>query len=98
MCLLDGVATQGDHKLLGILLENLLGNAWKFTSKRELARIEFGQQGQGGRSTYFVQDDGAGFDKARRETLWCFSTASFPRRVRRNGDRTLRRETHRAST
>jgi light-regulated signal transduction histidine kinase (bacteriophytochrome) len=59
----DGVRAIGDDKLLRIALENLLGNAFKFTSKHARARIEFGTAPtDDGRTTYFVRDDGAGFD------------------------------------
>lgn len=52
----------GDPNLLGIALTNLLRNAWKFTSKHEHARIEAGVTREDGQRTYFVRDDGAGFD------------------------------------
>ena len=60
----------GDVRLLAVLLENLLGNAWKFTSKRADARIEFGCQQEPGRTVYFVRDNGAGFDMARASKLF----------------------------
>jgi PAS domain S-box-containing protein len=56
------VIVQGDPNLLQIALENLLGNAWKYTSKHDTARIEFGVHELDGKRTFFVQDDGAGFD------------------------------------
>jgi light-regulated signal transduction histidine kinase (bacteriophytochrome) len=52
----------GDPRLLRAALENLLGNAWKFTSKTEKARIEVGMMRDAGRTVYFVRDNGAGFD------------------------------------
>jgi light-regulated signal transduction histidine kinase (bacteriophytochrome) len=52
----------GDPHLLQIVMENLLSNAWKFTSKRELARIEFGQQNHSGERAFFVRDNGVGFN------------------------------------
>ncbi len=58
------VVAFGDARLLSIVLENLLGNAWKFTGNRAQGRIEFGQQVQEGKTVYFVQDNGAGFDMA----------------------------------
>jgi signal transduction histidine kinase len=61
-----GVFAQGDARLLRIALENLIGNAWKFTSRTADARIEFGSRpGVGehaGHTVYFVHDNGAGFD------------------------------------
>jgi PAS domain S-box-containing protein len=60
----DGVMVEGDAGLLRTALENLLGNAWKYTSKHATARIEFGVSHQDGRTVCFVRDDGAGFDMA----------------------------------
>ena len=57
---------QGDERLVRAMLENLLRNAWKFTSKREAARIEVGVQG----GAFFVRDNGAGFDLARADRLF----------------------------
>jgi len=58
------VRAKGDPTLLRAVLENLLGNAWKFSAKREHARIEFGVTMESGRVSYFVRDNGAGFDMA----------------------------------
>jgi PAS domain S-box-containing protein len=67
----EGLSVEGDARLLRVVLENLLGNAWKFTAKRPRARIEFGALPQSnGARTYFVRDDGAGFDMARAEHLF----------------------------
>jgi len=57
-----GLAAEGDPRLLAVMIENLLGNAWKFTSRHARARIEFGMLLRDGRPVYFVRDDGAGFD------------------------------------
>jgi light-regulated signal transduction histidine kinase (bacteriophytochrome) len=57
-----GLSAEGDVRLLQIALENLLGNAWKFTRKQPQPRIEFGVTEQDGMSVYFVRDNGAGFD------------------------------------
>ncbi|MGH2377422.1 MAG: sensor histidine kinase [Candidatus Limnocylindria bacterium] len=51
----------GDQALVRAALENLLGNAWKFTSKRAVAEIAFGRV-EKGRQTFFIRDNGAGFD------------------------------------
>jgi light-regulated signal transduction histidine kinase (bacteriophytochrome) len=59
-----------DAQLARALLDNLLGNAWKFTSKTPLARIELGSEEVDGASAYFVRDNGAGFDMAHAERLF----------------------------
>ena len=67
----DTMPVIGDQRLLSVILQNLLGNAWKFTSRRELARIEVGSQpGEAGETVYFVRDNGAGFDMAYAEKLF----------------------------
>ena len=57
-----GLVGRGDEKLLRIAMYNLLENAWKFTGKVDVARIEFGAEDDDGTTTYFVRDNGAGFD------------------------------------
>jgi light-regulated signal transduction histidine kinase (bacteriophytochrome) len=57
-----GLTTVGDRGLLQVALENLLGNAWKFTGKAANAKIELGVEQQDGHSAFFVRDNGAGFD------------------------------------
>lgn len=52
----------GDSHLLGVVLQNLLGNAWKFTSRKLAAKIEFGMMQKSGETIFFVHDNGAGFD------------------------------------
>lgn len=52
----------GDAQLLTIVLENLIGNAWKFTGKKEHPAIEFGFKTVEDGTVYFVKDNGAGFD------------------------------------
>jgi signal transduction histidine kinase len=62
---------EGDPNLLGALMENLLSNAWKYTSKREMARITVGASLQpDGESACFVKDNGAGFDTRRAERIF----------------------------
>ena len=58
----DGVTAEGDPHLFRVMLQNLLDNSWKFTSKHPTAHIEFGCKSLGNGPTYFVSDDGAGFD------------------------------------
>jgi signal transduction histidine kinase len=64
------MSTLGDARLLRIALENLLRNAWKFTSKAAHARIEVGVHGEGPGATYFITDNGAGFDPSCKEKLF----------------------------
>jgi len=56
-----GLTARGDRRLLGVVLVNLLGNAWKFSAKTPVARIEFGRH-PAAVPTFFVHDNGAGFD------------------------------------
>jgi deoxyadenosine/deoxycytidine kinase/signal transduction histidine kinase len=65
-----GLVAEGDAYLLRVALEHLLDNAWKFTSQRACARIEFGYTRVGGRLAYFVRDDGVGFDMAYADKLF----------------------------
>ena len=60
----------GDHPLLRQLLENLLGNAWKYTAKKPAASIRFGRTDVSGEPTFFVKDDGAGFDMQYKDNLF----------------------------
>ena len=57
-----GLQVTGDERLLRQLVQNLLGNAWKYTGKTAAARIEFGRRIENGEAIYFVRDNGAGFD------------------------------------
>jgi len=72
-----------DPELVRVLLENLLGNAWKFVSKTGSPRVEFGAEVQQGSLAYFVRDNGAGFDPAFADKLFVpfqrlHSAAEFP--------------------
>ena len=53
---------EGDSALLRVVLENLLGNAWKFSSKQPEAHVEVGRTTHLGQPAFYVRDDGAGFD------------------------------------
>jgi PAS domain S-box-containing protein len=66
----ENVEGFGDPHLLHLVLENLLGNAWKFTSKTASAKIEFGVNKNNGTAIYFVRDNGAGFDMAYAQKLF----------------------------
>jgi signal transduction histidine kinase len=66
----EGMLELGDPQLLQVVLENLLGNAWKFTGKRSCARIEFGVSSHQGAKVYFVKDNGAGFDMNHVQKLF----------------------------
>ena len=79
----DCTPAEGDSRLLNIVLENLLRNAWKYTSKHDHARIEFGCEERRGRTTFFVKDDGAGFDSSHVDRLFkpfqrLHATSEFP--------------------
>lgn len=75
--------TNADARLLRIIMDNLLRNAWKYTSHHEHAHIEFGAEQQNGQTVYFVKDDGSGFDSRSIERLFqpfqrLHSAAEFP--------------------
>jgi ligand-binding sensor domain-containing protein/signal transduction histidine kinase len=77
------VMADADGRLLQIVLTNLLGNAVKFSSKREVSRVEFGTTERGGRRAFYVRDNGAGFDMAYAHKLFAafqrlHSEAEFP--------------------
>jgi light-regulated signal transduction histidine kinase (bacteriophytochrome) len=65
-----GVVVTGDGQLLKIALENLLENSWKFTAKQPETRLEFGMTQVAGETTYFVRDNGAGFDMTYADRLF----------------------------
>ncbi len=95
----DGVVGHGDPRLLHSVIENLLLNAWKFTSKTPQARIEFAVPDQDGQPVYFVRDNGAGFDMTYSEqTVRRLPAAPCRIRVsrywRRTGDRSADHQRH----
>jgi PAS domain S-box-containing protein len=78
-----GLAAQADQRLVRVALQNLLGNAWKFTAKRTDAKIEFGAVSSNGSKAYYVRDNGAGFDPTYAARLFgafqrLHSTEEFP--------------------
>jgi signal transduction histidine kinase len=64
------MTVHGDRRLVGDLFQNLIGNAWKFTSKTQQARIEIGQSSSGSMATLYIRDNGAGFDMAYEQKLF----------------------------
>ena len=77
------ISVKGDQSLLHIVLENLLGNAWKYTGETPLAHIEFGSETRDGETIYFVKDNGIGFDMKYANKLFMpfqrlHSTDKFP--------------------
>jgi signal transduction histidine kinase len=65
-----GLVAEGDPVLLRAALENLIGNAWKFTGNRQEARIEFRSDKTGKTTVFFVRDNGAGFEMAYADKLF----------------------------
>lgn len=60
----------GDEQMLYAMMENLLGNAWKYTSRKPLSRIEFSVKLQDEKSIFFIRDNGAGFDMSTSSALF----------------------------
>jgi len=78
-----GVKAVADPRLLRVVMENLLGNAWKYTSRTAEACLEFGVEGQEGKTVYFVRDNGVGFDMTYADKLFLpfhrlHKTSEFP--------------------
>jgi len=66
----ENIIVRGDQRLLRVVLENLLSNSWKYTSKHPTACIKFGTIQSPGTSIYYVKDDGAGFDMRYADKLF----------------------------
>jgi light-regulated signal transduction histidine kinase (bacteriophytochrome) len=64
-----GIVTHGDPRLIRAMMENLLGNAWKFTARETAARIEVGRE-KGREDVFYVRDNGVGFDMAHAGKLF----------------------------
>jgi signal transduction histidine kinase len=64
------LVAKGDERLLRIALTNLIGNSWKFTRQREPAHITFGGEARDDQATFFVRDDGVGFDMRYAQKLF----------------------------
>jgi light-regulated signal transduction histidine kinase (bacteriophytochrome) len=79
----EGMVVQGDSNLLELVMTNLLENAWKFTGKKERSMIAFGKRAEDTQATFFVRDDGVGFDMQYVGKLFSpfqrlHTTAEFP--------------------
>ena len=66
----EQLTVHGDQVLLRQLLENLLGNAWKYSNRRNYSRVELGRVQQGDQAVFFVRDNGVGFDMAYKDKLF----------------------------
>jgi signal transduction histidine kinase len=64
------LVTRGDPRLLAIMFDNLVGNAWKFTSRREVAHLALASEDTGGERVFSISDDGVGFDMAYIQKLF----------------------------
>lgn len=80
-----------DRSLIRIVFENLLGNAWRFTAGTQGARIEIGAKIRSGGHTYFVRDNGAGFDMTRSRSSSSRSNGCTPRQSFRERESAWRR-------
>lgn len=79
----NNLEVTADNTLMRIVLDNLLGNAWKYTSKLPRAEIEFGKNEENGKVVFFVRDNGVGFDMEYAKKLFTpfqrlHSQAEFP--------------------
>jgi PAS domain S-box-containing protein len=79
----EGLVVEADGRLLRLGLENLLGNAWKYTGRRPRAHVEFAARAENGQTVYYIRDNGAGFDMTYADKLFgvfqrLHSTSEFP--------------------
>ena len=65
-----GLTADGDERLLRLAMDNLFGNAWKYTSRKDQASIEFARTDYEGKQVYSIRDNGAGFDMAKINKLF----------------------------
>ena len=68
--IIESAPVQGDENLMFRLMENLLGNAWKYTAQKPLSRIEFGCSRDDGQRAFFIRDNGVGFDVAHSDRIF----------------------------
>ena len=66
----EGLQAAADERLVSLAIENLIGNAWKYTAPRKAARIEFGSRKVVGQEVFYVSDNGVGFDAAHAQKLF----------------------------
>lgn len=66
----DGLTANGDERLLEVMMNNLLGNAWKYTGQKDAAIIEFGCKPIADRPVFFIRDNGSGFDKKYADKMF----------------------------
>lgn len=66
----SGIKDRGDERLIRVASQNLIGNAWNFTTKKSQARIEFGCANEGNTTEYYIRDNGAGFDMIYADKLF----------------------------
>ena len=81
--IVENLYADADRSLLKVVLENLLGNAWKYTSHKEHAKIEINQLQENGEMVFFIKDNGAGFNMEQVEDLFApfrrlHSSEEFP--------------------
>lgn len=66
----DGLIAKGDERLLEVVLNNLLGNAWKYSAQNDAALIEFGCKSIASKPVFFIKDNGVGFDSSYADKLF----------------------------